>query len=425
MPRQAPGSLDPGSAVEIYLSKVCDADMRATSCGGAIFFMHGMLTSHVGFAQASSAPRDGTSGLLAQKYGVSLKVIRDVWNLRTWTSATMPYWTRSDREFFIKKQGLEGLVRVPPDPLDPPITTSEVSGACLLPQNTPMVAVTQVPSQGGHSPASASRRLSEGGPFGNNEFQKREANLQEAAWAGYWAGTMPASARLGESPVEQNDLGLWQATGAASRAPAVANLHHVARPHGFPAASHPHSFPAASHLEHSQPHGVISARINGSEMMRLEGLRDNPGHRSPYAQQDCMDFSRDRAGRPCQVTVQTQIVPEQQAEFCASSSPVALEAFANVSSAHSALYPSLHPSQPPHRRLQDAANWATEHDLQFLALSSSSRESAVSLTGTGHLSSPVAGKSAGWVTCSRCSNPTSTEWSACCFCGRQLVSRGY
>ena len=438
MPRQAHGSLDPRSAIEIYLSKVCGAHMPAKSCGGAIFFIQGMVTSHVGFAQATSAPRDGTSGLLAHKYGVSLKVVRDVWNLRTWTSVTMPYWTRSDRASFIRKQGLEGLVSMPPDPLPPPRSTSEVSGAFHLAHNTPMVAATHIPFQGGHP---ASRRLSEDGPFGHDEFQKQEAKLQEAAWAGYWAGIMPASARLGESLVAPPDLGLLQATGAASRAPAVVNPNHVATPHGFPAASHPHSFPAASHLEHSRCRHQISARINGSEMMRFEGLRGNQGHRSPTAQQDYnspyMDVSRgDHAGRPYQVTVQTQIVPEQRAVFCASSSPnslsssspppVALDAFANVSSAHSALHPSLPPSQHPHRLLQDTANWATGHDLQFLvpsssSPSSSSPESAVSLTRAGHVSS----LGAGWATCSRCTNPTSTEWSVCCACGGSLVSRGY
>ena len=54
-------------------------------------------------AKASRTPRDSTSSALAAKYKITMKAVRDVWNLRTWTWATMPYWTRSDQEIFMRK----------------------------------------------------------------------------------------------------------------------------------------------------------------------------------------------------------------------------------------------------------------------------------------------------------------------------------
>ena len=44
-----------------------------------------------------------TSTELAARYGITMKAVRDVWNLRTWPWVTMPYWTRSDQEIFLKK----------------------------------------------------------------------------------------------------------------------------------------------------------------------------------------------------------------------------------------------------------------------------------------------------------------------------------
>ena len=46
-------------------------------------------------AKAARTPRDSTSSLLAAQYKVTMKAVRDVWNLRTWVWTTMPYWTRS------------------------------------------------------------------------------------------------------------------------------------------------------------------------------------------------------------------------------------------------------------------------------------------------------------------------------------------
>ena len=47
---------------------------------------------------------DGTSFELAAKYNITMKAVRDVWNMRTWTWTTMPYWTDDDLEKFLLKQ---------------------------------------------------------------------------------------------------------------------------------------------------------------------------------------------------------------------------------------------------------------------------------------------------------------------------------
>ena len=33
-----------------------------------------------------------------------MKAVRDVWNLRTWTSVTRPFWTPADQAFFLRKR---------------------------------------------------------------------------------------------------------------------------------------------------------------------------------------------------------------------------------------------------------------------------------------------------------------------------------
>ncbi len=54
-------------------------------------------------AKASRSPRDGTTKALAKQYNITMKGVRDVWNLRTWTWNTMPYWTLSDKKKFLAK----------------------------------------------------------------------------------------------------------------------------------------------------------------------------------------------------------------------------------------------------------------------------------------------------------------------------------
>ena len=65
------------------------------------------LTAHdaidIYLAKASRSARDSLTSVLSKRYNITMKAVRDVWNLRTWVWATMPYWTRSDLEKFLRK----------------------------------------------------------------------------------------------------------------------------------------------------------------------------------------------------------------------------------------------------------------------------------------------------------------------------------
>ena len=52
--------------------------------------------------KAWRTPRDSTSSELAARYNITMKAVRDVWNLRTWTWVTMPYWSRADLARFLR-----------------------------------------------------------------------------------------------------------------------------------------------------------------------------------------------------------------------------------------------------------------------------------------------------------------------------------
>ena len=65
------------------------------------------LTAHdaidIYLAKASRSARDSLTSVLSKRYNITMKAVRDVWNLRTWAWATMPFWTRSDLEKFLRK----------------------------------------------------------------------------------------------------------------------------------------------------------------------------------------------------------------------------------------------------------------------------------------------------------------------------------
>ena len=44
-------------------------------------------------AGGPGAKRSGVSKVLAERYGITMKAVRDIWNLRTWTPVTMPLWS--------------------------------------------------------------------------------------------------------------------------------------------------------------------------------------------------------------------------------------------------------------------------------------------------------------------------------------------
>ena len=47
--------------------------------------------------------RDSLAAQLAAEFGITSKAVRDIWNLRTWTWTTMPYWTQADHDQFLPK----------------------------------------------------------------------------------------------------------------------------------------------------------------------------------------------------------------------------------------------------------------------------------------------------------------------------------
>jgi len=65
-------------------------------------------------AKLAHTARDGTSAILASQYGITPKAVRDIWNLRTWATATRPLWSQEDLELWERKTGR------PPPPLQPP-----------------------------------------------------------------------------------------------------------------------------------------------------------------------------------------------------------------------------------------------------------------------------------------------------------------
>lgn len=54
--------------------------------------------------QKNRNKRDGLATNLATEHGITAKAVRDIWNLRTWTWATRPYWTAFDTEHFERKR---------------------------------------------------------------------------------------------------------------------------------------------------------------------------------------------------------------------------------------------------------------------------------------------------------------------------------
>ena len=100
-------------------------------------------------AKAARTPRDSTSSLLAAQYNVTMKAVRDVWNLRTWVWTTMPYWTRSDKEKFLRKhlctacrsRGVRSLLSACKD--------------CAGPRRRGRPTLRQPPSSCGHQPRAA------------------------------------------------------------------------------------------------------------------------------------------------------------------------------------------------------------------------------------------------------------------------------
>ena len=68
---EAPGALDAQAAIDIFTRK------------------------------KTRVSRDATTAELAARYNITMKAVRDVWNMRTWVKTTMPYWDQSDLKTFL------------------------------------------------------------------------------------------------------------------------------------------------------------------------------------------------------------------------------------------------------------------------------------------------------------------------------------
>ena len=53
-------------------------------------------------AKENHTRRDNVSEILSNKYQITMKAIRDIWNLRTWREVTKPYWTLEDQTKYLK-----------------------------------------------------------------------------------------------------------------------------------------------------------------------------------------------------------------------------------------------------------------------------------------------------------------------------------
>ena len=86
-------------ACAVVATACVDADDRAAKTT--------TLTAHdaidIYLAKASRSARDSSTSVLSKRYKITMKAVRDVWNLRTWVWCTMPYWPHADRNKFLRK----------------------------------------------------------------------------------------------------------------------------------------------------------------------------------------------------------------------------------------------------------------------------------------------------------------------------------
>jgi hypothetical protein len=58
--------------------------------------------------------RSQLSTKLSEKYEITPRAVRDIWNLRTWAHATMPYWTTKEHNRFLlmsQKIEAQGMIQ--------------------------------------------------------------------------------------------------------------------------------------------------------------------------------------------------------------------------------------------------------------------------------------------------------------------------
>ena len=96
--RQQPGGLHGQTMLEMWAQ--CDSHSGSQTAVSALDETSALA---IFLAKANHNPRDSTSAILAAKHGITMKAVRDVWNLRTWAWTTLPHWSREDHKLFLKK----------------------------------------------------------------------------------------------------------------------------------------------------------------------------------------------------------------------------------------------------------------------------------------------------------------------------------
>ena len=197
--------------------------MRVCS-GAARVRTHHTQATMIFRAKANRVKRGSLSVELAAEFGITSKAVRDIWNLRTWTWTTLPYWTQADHDDFLPKHLCEeckvehkaGNVRVlsdacarcaNPPPLGRPVLDRTVPFGSIGFSATAHVeeaqAVMETEASAGawagaatdpahHFAQSCLSELADGGPMveASSDASVMETEASAGAWAG--AATDPA-----------------------------------------------------------------------------------------------------------------------------------------------------------------------------------------------------------------------------------------
>ena len=170
--------------------------MRVCS-GAARVRTHHTQATMIFRAKANRVKRDSLSAELAAEFGITSKAVRDIWNMRTWTWTTLPYWTQADHDDFLPKHLCEermvehkaGNVRVLSDACElcanpPPLGRPAIDRT--VPFGTEASAGAWAGAATATDPAhpfqSGFSELADGGPMFGGTVMETEAS------AGAWAG---------------------------------------------------------------------------------------------------------------------------------------------------------------------------------------------------------------------------------------------
>jgi hypothetical protein len=63
-------------------------------------------------AKHDRTKRNCLANQFAQKFGITPKAVRDIWNLRTWVHTTKPFWLPPDEKHFLKREHHKNTKRI-------------------------------------------------------------------------------------------------------------------------------------------------------------------------------------------------------------------------------------------------------------------------------------------------------------------------